>query len=192
MSPPVRNLFYCLIFSLPALSACTSLAPTSPAEGGFNLRGKMGVVEGDQSFSARFLWQQRGPAFTIDLWGPLGQGRLHLTGNGRRLELRRGDGTLIAKGTAEQVMNDQLGWSLPLSVLPQWVRGRPARGVPVTGRVYDATGRLTEFRQLDWRVELERFRPVADNGADAAYLPYRVTARQDAHRVRLAISDWQL
>lgn len=161
----------------------------------------MGVVQGEDSFSARFLWQQQGRRLTMDLWGPLGQGRLRLSGNDRHLELRGGDGTLISDGPAEVVMQRQLGWSLPLSVLPQWVRGQPAGGIPVAGETYDEAGRLTAFRQLDWQVQLERYRPVANRSAGGGqserpdgelFLPYRVTARRDAYRVRLAISQWQI
>ncbi len=194
-----RNFLYCLTFSLLFGAGCSTVAPTAPAQGGFNLRGKLGVVEDDDSFSARFLWQQRERRFTIDLWGPLGQGRLRLTGSGRRLELRRGDGSLIARGPADAVMERQLGWSIPLSVLPQWVRGQPARGIPVSDEVHDSAGRLTAFRQLDWRVVLEGYHAVAPgpgnttSGLDRdVYLPDRVTATRDAYRVRLAISDWQL
>jgi outer membrane lipoprotein LolB len=183
-------------------AGCGSLPRHGPAEGGFHLRGKMGVVQGEESFSARFLWQQQGGQFTMDLWGPLGQGRVSLIGNARRLELREGDGTLISRGTPEAVMIRHLGWSLPLSVLPQWVRGRPARGVPVKAQVHDEAGRLAGFRQLDWQVELDRYRRVeqpqgaalAEVGSDGeeVFLPYRVTARRDAYRVRLAISEWRI
>jgi outer membrane lipoprotein LolB len=198
-----HNLLYCLAFFLLTLSGCTTLPRTGPAEGGFHLRGKMGIVQGEESFSARFLWVQQGEQFSMDFWGPLGQGRVRLTGDDRRLELREGDGTLISEGTPDVVMVRHLGWTLPLAVLPQWVRGRPARGIPVQGQVRDDAGRLTGFRQLDWEVALERYRPVAKEtekqadavagaSADGAILPYRVTARRDAYRVRLAITEWRI
>ena len=182
---------------------CTTLPREGPAEGGFHLRGKMGVVQGDDSFSANFLWRQQGARFTMDLWGPLGQGRLRLTGNGRRLELREGDGSLISRGPPDVVMYEHLGWSLPLSVLPQWVRGHPARNLPSTVEVRDQAGRISAFRQLDWRVELERYRLVPGDAealtvdAEATaepgiYLPHRVTARRGAYRVRIAVSEWRI
>lgn len=194
------------------MSGCTTLPREGPAEGGFHMRGKMGIVQGEESFSARFLWRQEGEHFTIDLWGPLGQGRMQLSGNRRRLELREGDGTLISRGTPETVMRRHLGWSLPLSVLPQWVRGRPAREVPAEALVRDEAGRVSGFRQLGWQVDLARYRQVegeppagveaddeasggeADDGASgsAVFLPHRVTARRDAYRVRLAISQWRI
>ncbi|MFU8814042.1 MAG: lipoprotein insertase outer membrane protein LolB [Pseudomonadales bacterium] len=166
------------------------------------LRGKLGVVQEQESFSARFYWRQSGSNFNIDLWGPLGQGRISLAGNPRYLELQDGEGAIISQGPPDIVMEQQLGWSLPLSVLPEWIQGRPAPGLPVHEPVYDAEGRLIAFGQLNWRVELERYQrvdgdqPLAIGVAAAAapggFLPHRVTATRDAYRVRLAISSWQI
>lgn len=182
------------VFFLLAGVGCATLPAEGPAEGGFDLRGKLGVVQADESFSARFLWRQQAAAFRIDLWGPLGQGRVQLAGDEHTLELRDSDGSVISSGAPEAVMNRHLGWSLPLAVLPHWVRGRPAPNTSVTGRVQDEAGRLTAFRQLGWHVELDRYQRLSDAAADdePAYLPHRVTARRGEYRVRLAISEWQI
>lgn len=62
---------YCL------LAGCVS-APVAPPAADFWIQGKIGVVEGGEAFSARFVWAGRGEAFNIDLWGPLGQGHTRL------------------------------------------------------------------------------------------------------------------
>lgn len=180
---------------------CATLPAPGPEPGAFVLRGTLGIVQPEDSFSARFLWQQQAARFDIDLWGPFGQGRLGLEGDARQLGIRDAGGALISRGPHEQVMTRHLGWSLPLAVLPEWVQGRPDARWPVASEVYDEAGRLTEFLQLGWHVTLERFRPVAGSSppgaslpADApatAQLPHRVTASRDAYRVRLAISGWQ-
>lgn len=193
-----RNHLFLLLFFM-ALGGCAALPRPAPAEGGFNLRGKLGVVYGEESFSAQFLWRQQAQAFTIDLWGPLGQGRVQLIGTDRRLALREADGTLISEGPPGVVMREHLGWTLPLDVLPLWVRGQPAPDRPVSDRVLDDDGRLASFRQLGWRVTLERYRPVVaeateDRAAPAqpVALPHRVTAERDGYRVRLAIGGWRI
>lgn len=200
--PRHRNYLLLQAFLLAVVAGCASVPKYQPPEDGFVLRGKLGVVQQDESFSARFYWRQSGPNFVIDLWGPLGQGRVGLAGNDRLLELQDGDGTLISQGPPDIVMQQHLGWSLPLSVLPEWVQGRPAAGLPVDDPVYDADGRLASFGQLSWRVELERYQRVdpvreaatlAPADADSeSFLPHRVTATRDAYRVRLAISAWQI
>jgi outer membrane lipoprotein LolB len=200
--PRRANCLLLNIFLLGLLAGCVALPRHEPTEGGFVLRGNLGIVQEQESFSARFYWRQNGGNFLIDLWGPLGQGRVALEGNERRLELREGDGTVLSEGPPDLVMRQHLGWSLPLSVLPEWVQGRPADGLPVRDAQYDDAGRLTAFSQLDWRVELERYQRVGIGGDEAvsdlngpqpgSFLPHRVTATRDRYRVRLAVSAWQI
>jgi outer membrane lipoprotein LolB len=186
-----------------AVVGCATWRQPPPSEGGFQLRGKLGVVQSQDSFSARFIWLQQGDQFDLDLWGPLGQGRVQLVGDDAVLELREGDGTVISRGPPDEVMTRHLGWSLPLRVLPEWVRGRPAPDARVTHRTFDADGRLSGFRQLGWIIELGRYERLAAGVAatedaatvtepQAAYLPHRVTLRRGADRVRLAISEWRI
>ncbi len=187
--------FYCIVFLTLWLSGCAALrgpgALPPPGPGGFELRGKLGISDAGESFSARFLWRQEGADFNIDLWGPFGQGRVQLVGDERELTLLDGDGVVLTRGPHEAVMRSNLGWSLPLGVLPAWVQGRPDAHWPARGETRDEAGHLTAFSQLDWRVELERFaRPDGDPAA--AELPHRVTAQRGPYRVRLAISDWRI
>ena len=190
--PDWRHKHWIFNVLLVLLSAgCAGVAVVPPAPEGFVLRGKLAVVEGEQSVSARFLWRQTGAAFTIDLWGPFGQGQLRLESDGRELILRNAAGAVLTRGAPEEVMRAELGWSLPLAVLPEWVQGRPHSGDPVADQVKDADGRLESFRQLDWTVALGRYRPTEKSSAGRE-MPYQVSATRGGHRVRLAISEWQI
>ncbi len=179
------------VFLLVLSTGCAGVAVPPPAPEGFVLRGKLAVVEGEQSVSARFIWRQTGAAFSIDLWGPFGQGQMRLEGDGRELILRDAAGQVLTRGTGDEVMRAQLGWSLPLAVLPEWVQGRPHPGLPSTDRATDPEGRLTSFRQLEWTVALGRYGPPKKASAGRE-MPHQVNARQGIYRVRLAISEWQI
>ncbi len=165
--------------------ACTTLDPTSGVDG-FGLRGKLGVVDGSESYSARFLWQQTGQRFGIELWGPLGQGRMRLEGDNQRITLFKGD-EVLARGKHDEVMRTQLGWTLPLNVLPSWALGEPDSSLAVAAKGYDDEGRLVEFEQLDWQVTYTQFRQIGER-----WLPRRITARRGDYRVRLVISTWDI
>lgn len=180
------------IFNALLLALCAGCATVTapPAPGGFVVRGKLAVVEDEQSVTARFLWRQTGEQFAIDLWGPFGQGQLRLEGNGRELALLDASGQVLTRGSHEEVMRAQLGWTLPLAVLPDWVQGRPHPGLASTDRATDAEGRLTSFRQLDWTVAIGRWRP-AEKSSAGREMPHQVNARRGVYRVRLAISEWQ-
>ena len=185
-----KLLFLNVIFVVTG-AGCASLAPFPEQPADFQLRGKLGVVEGSESFSARFLWRQQGPGFTIDLWGPLGQGRVRLTGDERRLAVVDGKGAILTEGNHADVMHAHLGWSLPLAVLPDWVLGAPGASRASRHPQYDAAGHLVAFEQLDWAVAYGNHREVA--GANGArWLPRTITARKGDYRVRLVISEWQI
>jgi len=171
-------------------TGCASLRVPPPEAGGFVLRGKLAVVEGDQSVSARFLWRQSGERFSIDLWGPLGQGQLRLEGDQHELVLFDGAGGVLTRGSHEAVMAAQLGWTLPLAVLPAWVQGRPHPTLPTADSRTDGDGRLEGFSQLDWAISLGRYRAIEKASGDRS-MPHLVSATRGVYRVRLAISEWQ-
>lgn len=195
------NLFFLKAFPGPAwrrgsfllllcLAGCVSTpeAPEVPVT--FVIAGKVGVREAGENFSANLLWHQQGTAFEIDLWGPLGQGRVKLVKKNDLIELRSDRG-LLAEGDAETVMRQQLGWSLPVDVLPAWVQGQPLTHAPVRAISRDDRGRISGFEQLGWTVLLERYRTV-ENALVQRDLPTRVTATRGEDRVRLVVSEWRI
>ncbi|MCZ6855428.1 MAG: lipoprotein insertase outer membrane protein LolB [Gammaproteobacteria bacterium] len=179
----VYKLLFLNVFFAAFCLACSTLGPVADGTG-FGLRGKLGVVDGSESYSARFLWQQTGEVFGIDLWGPLGQGRVRLEGDGEHIVLSKG-GEVLARGKHDEVMRTRLGWTLPLNVLPSWALGQPDASLGVAAQEYDDEGRLVAFEQLDWRVTFGQFRLIGERS-----LPRRITARRGDYRVRLIISTW--
>ena len=180
---PPKLLFLKAIFvALWLLAGCVSVPPQSP-EVDFSIKGKIGVVDGGDSWSARFAWRQSGERFEISLWGPLGQGQTRLRGTPDRLEVIGPDGDVRTSGSPEALMLAELGWSLPLSLLLDWLQGRPSPEAPVTRPVRDPQARLTDFRQLGWQVRFERGR-----NAPADVPPRRITAERPGYRVRVVVS----
>lgn len=180
------NVFF--IFGLPG---CVSVPALPEAPGVFAIKGKVGIREGEEQFSASFLWLQEEHGFQIDLWGPLGQGRVQLVKKDAEIELRNARDEVLATGDVETVMREQLGWSLPIDVLPAWVQGRPLAGVASRKQSFDAAGHLTDFEQLGWRVELDRYQTHL-NASGSHALPTRITATSGHSRIRLAVAEWQL
>ncbi len=185
---------WALAIVLLGLAGCAGLPGPPEAPETFVLAGKVGVREAGESFSANLLWHQMGEGFEIDLWGPLGQGRVKLVKKDGEISLASDKGVL-AQGDPERVMQTHLGWSLPLEVLPAWVQGGPLSTIPATDLAEDENGRVQGFQQLGWAVVLERYQSVplgAGPEAGQRELPRRVTATREDARVRLVISEWRL
>ena len=170
------------------LAGCATLPiPDDGLASDFRLRGKIGVRGGPKSdgFSASFYWAQAGDSYVIELWGPLGQGRTRLRGDGDTLTITDARGTTLAGDVPETLMSEQLGWSAPVSVLGYWVRGRQAPGHPATSRERDAEGNLERFAQLGWTIELSRWRDW-----ESVRLPGKVVAIREGRRVTVLCREW--
>ena len=165
------------------LAGCVS-SPPLPPEADFSIKGTVGVVERGESWSARFVWRQFGERFEIDLWGPLGQGQTRLRGTPKRLDIIDAEGEVQTSGSPEALMLAELGWSLPLSLLLDWLQGRPSAAAPVDQVLHDPTGSLTDFHQLGWQVRFERAQNAPTNAP-----PRRITAERPGYRIRVVISE---
>ena len=170
-----------LLTALMLIAGCAGV-PVTPDGADFRVAGKVGVVEGDRAFSARFHWAQTGARYDIALWGPLGQGSTRLRGDSQRVEIIGKGGQPVLAGHPETVMRQRLGWSLPLAVLPWWMSGQPAAGSDVEAPERDGAGRLIAFQQLGWQVRYDRF-----DGSTESALPSGITAARPGYRIRLTI-----
>ena len=183
MFPPKLLFLNAIFVALWLLAGCVSVPPMSSGTD-FSIKGKIGVVDGGESRSARFVWRQSGERFEIDLWGPLGQGQTRLRGTPDRLEFIDADGDVRTSGSPEALMLAELGWSLPLSLLLDWLQGRPSPQAPVADAKSDPEGSLTRFRQLGWQVRFDRAKK-----APADTPPRRITAEMPGYRVRVVVSE---
>lgn len=172
-------------------AGCAGLPRVPEAPETFALKGKLAVRENGEHYTANVLWHQRGEGFEIDLWGPLGQGRVQLVKQGGEIHLNNAQGDVLTSGDADAVMRRELGWTLPVEVLPAWVQGQPLATIEAHDLSRDDSGHVSAFRQLDWRVALDRYETVVGD-AVSRELPTRITAENDRTRLRLVISEWQI
>ncbi len=179
------NVFLCFL-----CVGCVSRPFDAVRAGDFELKGKVAVKDAGDNFTARIHWRQQGDQFRIDLWGPLGQGRVQLLGSHAHIALLDGKGRIVTQGPQDSVMREQLGWSMPLDVLPAWVRGEPKSGIP-SSDLELADGVVRSFRQLDWLVTYGPYQSV-ESEREVRSLPRKITVENAVTRVRLVISEWRI
>ncbi len=185
--------------ALVLLGGCATVPLTPPAPGPWaerraalaglerwTLSGRIGVSQGHQAWSGSLRWVQDGPRYRVDLVGPLGQGRLGITGDEGGVVVRAADGEIYTDDDPDALVRRLTGLEVPLSGLRYWVRGLPQPDRP--SRLQgDSQGRLTRLDQGGWRVEYPRYRQVA-----TLDLPTLVRADQGELKVRLAVERWQI
>ncbi len=162
-------------------TGCARL-PVPPQQADFRLEGKIGVVAGKRRQAGRFIWRQTADRYDIVLWGPLGQGSTRLRGDSGHVEITTGAGASVLSGPPDTVLRQQLGWSLPLAMLPWWLLGQPIPEAAVMHSETDVAGRLIAFRQFGWRIRYAEFDVESQPPQ-----PRRITAERPGYRISLAM-----
>jgi outer membrane lipoprotein LolB len=157
-----------------------------PDVGGFAVKGRLAVRQGDDGFTANFSWQHSASYDEIDLWGPWGQGHSRWVADATGVTVYTSKGEVYREHDADAAMQRWLGFTLPVDALMHWIRGEQVPGLAVAARTTDDGGNLMLLEQLSWRLEFSRYRV----DAGGARLPGRIVALRDAIKVTLLPSEW--
>jgi len=164
-----RTLLACLL-----LAACETLPPLPDIAGDVVLSGKIKITQGGKISTSNFRWTQTSSGFDAYFWGVMGAGTTRLYGDSETLSIDSRD--LRTSGPAQEILQEQLGWSLPVELLLVWVRGMPEASMPVDNLQRNAGGAVESFEQRGWRLRFEgfddagRYKRLSANHRDAAVL----------------------
>lgn len=193
-----------IVFSLIALLAgCAGLTSRESVEGqgdakrwqahktrvaaldGWQISGKVGIRAPKESGSGTLFWLQRQDYYDIRLSGPLGRGAARLTGREGAVLLEVANQGRYEAVSPEALLEEQLGWRLPVSHLFWWVRGLPAPDS--RSRVtLDTQSQLARLEQDGWQLQYLSY--VEQNGYR---LPERIKLHGKDLDITLVIKDWQ-
>ncbi len=193
---------YWLILALCTLNACTAVPPKGAAGvdraafqdravqlnaiTAWGLAGKISLDDGDQGGSGRLQWEVKPGHSEIDFHGALGRGAWHLQVGPGGAWLQLADGTEQTAPGVSELIQEQIGWPIPLDALQWWVRGLAAPGV-IENETLDPEGLLISLHQFGWSVDFNRYDVFA-----GMEMPVRLDAKRDNYRVKLAISRWRM
>lgn len=152
---------------------------------GWQISGKLGIRSQQNSGSAIIFWLQRQDYFDIRLSGPLGQGSTRLTGRQGAVSLEVANRGTFQASSAEALMQQQLGWSLPVENLLWWVKGLPSPHSKSQAQLND-NSLLSDLIQDQWHVQYLSYR--TENGLQ---LPERIKLNGAGLDITLVIKEWQ-
>lgn len=171
------------------ITGCANNAIQSP-EGQVNVRpaseftanGKLGIRSESLNESARFVWIQQGPDYEIELLDPFGRQIMNLIGEPGQVVLRtnREQETRVAN-SPEQLMQNLLGWQVPVEPAKYWIQGHPVPGAnfeQITDR---------QFQQFGWTVDLLQLQAAEQS----MILPRKVRLTNAGLELTLIISQWR-
>jgi outer membrane lipoprotein LolB len=150
----------------------------------WSFSGKLAVRTASGADTASLRWRQRQNELELTVSGPVGFKQATLLRENNQLSLlQNGERRLLAPG--EDPLLREFGWSLPLELMPWWLRGLPAPGRPAR-RDIDG-GRLRLLEQAGWTLEYTDYQWV-----DGRQLPRVIRFARDDVNGKILLKKWTL
>ncbi len=117
----------------------------------WSLSAAVSVKQNNNTTIASVNWRQQGPSnYQILLSGPLSMGTIKITGEPNKVTLWKSSKQHYEATSPEELMEQQIGWQIPITNLYYWIRGIAAPG-PFTGRE-DKEHRVIYIEQQGWKI----------------------------------------
>ena len=182
-----------IILLLCLLTACASLGPVksvtqSPEKiSHWQASGAMSIRQANRSTAFSFEWQQESQQrYTLRLFAPLGLGSLRIVSSEDHVSLWQSGSQRIMAKTPELLMQQELGYTVPLTSLYYWARGLPDPHFPVV-KSGDAQPHLIQLQQQAWKIKFLDFKIIS--GFD---LPTQIILENKTMHVKIVITRWRL
>ena len=194
--------FSIFVFSL--LSACTSVPVDKPVDDPvaawsqrqkqldgiqyWYLSGRVAVKNGVEAWNLDMNWSQKGEDYQVELSGPFGAGKVRLTGNARGVSLTDSDNQTFQADSAEQLLYETTGVTMPVEGLRYWIVGLTGPQQKSKPEL-DNQGRLAYLEDARWKVKFRGYM-----GVNGLTLPRKIfIERADKEiDVRLVVDNWKL
>lgn len=193
---------YGLIFLLLFLNACTGVSVKHAQPGNpvayqdraeklaaipvWSFVARISLDDGDQGGSGRLQWMVKPGVNELDFHGAMGRGAWHLQFGPDGAVLKEANGNVQEADGVNDLIQDRMGWTIPVDALQWWVRGLAAPGT-IEDEKLDSAGLLISLDQFGWHVEFDRYDSIA-----GIALPKKLNVRRDNYRVKLAINRWRM
>ena len=149
--------------------------------------GRIGIKSEVQSGTASLFWRQQDSNYNLRIVAPFGQGTYLLSGTTDRVQMSGPDNLLLTAGSAEELMNIALGWSVNLQGLRYWVRGLPNPESEYSAMRLDNKGRLQSIKQAGFNIDFQRYAIYDDYE-----LPEKILIKSSELQLKLLIKRWQI
>ncbi len=150
------------------------------------LSGRVAVKSERGSWQALLTWRQVAERYTINFQSPFGQLVARLMGDDSGVSLYLPDDRVLSSDDPAGLLQEQLGWEVPVTGLRSWVAGIPTLG-DITSKSLDEKGRLQRLDQQGWSIDYARYARVQDID-----MPGRVRLKRGDISIRLVIDRWEL
>lgn len=195
------RIFIANILTLILLGACSTMTPPPATSSlhnlswserqqqlhtltAWNIRGSLSITYNEKTDLASFEWQKKQDNYFINIHGPMNIANTNIIGSNNQVVLQQASGKQIEAATAEELMQQQLGWSLPLNNLNYWIRGLPTPHINARS-LFDSYNHIQNMTQQDWQITYADYSSFS--GID---LPTKIYLISPQLRAKIVIKQW--
>ena len=131
-------------------------------------------------------WRQTRDSYLVRFMGPLGVGLLEIEGSATGAEARYPNGRRASAASPELLLEQEIGWTVPLQGLRYWIVGAPAPDSATSNMKLDDHGRLARLEQAGWTVVYERY-----GNLDDLALPERMRFSNETVDATVVVRRWK-
>lgn len=130
----------------------------------WQVKGKIAVKAGAKGGHATLRWDKSATRQKIELYGPLGGGRVEIESDAVGVRLKDTSGGQLAGDSIAKLIEQRLGWPLPFDQLPDWLRGLPSS--EQAAMEWDDAGHIVRMNDQGWQVSYPEYQLIklADAG----------------------------
>ena len=153
----------------------------------WTVKGRISINTPDDSFIGNLSWQRKPAAQRFRLYGSIGQTYAELTQDMKRAELKMSDGREFASRNINAMLEEHLGYPLPLDEMVHWIKGySPAKDKAQITRDEDGLIELLSYRQ--WQIEYRSYQKA--EAFSEILMPSRLTITDGEVKIKLSLRDW--
>jgi outer membrane lipoprotein LolB len=151
----------------------------------FRVSGKVGFRQGEAGGQAKFLWQQTGNDFSLQLMNPFGGEEAHLSFVQGQYSLKLPKEPLQYSDSIESLFKEQLGWPAPIAHLSYWMRGIPLPKMPY--KISSDTEGARVLTQDHWTITYTAIEPLNGLPLPKAMILERPSSSDGTARLRMIL-----
>jgi len=153
----------------------------------WEIRGRLGIQTESDGGVLDIIWKQSELDHSIRLLAPLGAGNYLVQGNSDFTEIRFPDGEKKIVNNIDDIFSSILEIDLPANAVKDWIRGLPAKSLPVESISWNDQGLINTLKQSGWNVEMTEY-----TGTEIL-LPHNIYLSRDVDTeldIRLVLKQW--
>lgn len=183
----------CTSLTLPQLSkqqqATTHLTPQAQQQAlsklqDWDIKGAFSIQQPNHQVIANYQWQQHQRHYIIRIYSSLDLASITLEGDANQASLVNNKGQIFHANSLSQLMQQQLGWQLPVNNLQYWIRGLIAPGKHHAQ--YSSQGLLQNLTQAGFSINFTGYQRFQQFN-----VPRLINISGHNIDLRIAIKSWQ-